>query len=77
MTLEIGSPALCLSIELERHASISYEIGFIKEGNLMIINHNLSSINANNVLTFKVRDTVKMVFLLFKLLKDICRKLKT
>jgi flagellin len=31
----------------------------IKEGNLMIINHNMSSINANNVLKFKVRDVDK------------------
>jgi flagellin len=31
----------------------------LKEGNLMIINHNMSSINANNVLKFKVKDVTQ------------------
>jgi flagellin len=31
----------------------------IKEGNFMVINHNMSSINANNVLKFKTKDVDK------------------
>jgi flagellin len=47
------------SASLNNHFPVKGTASIIKEGNCMIINHNMSSINANNLLKFKVRDVTK------------------